>query len=71
MDDKYRTRFMKYMVLKACKGFISDVTGKLTPKNRRMAKQTQKDVFPVVFINPFLYSGIMKKLEAYVIFGIS
>ena len=59
----------------ASEGFISDVTDKLLPKIEEWQNRPLEDVYPVVFIDAIHYSvrdnGIIRKLEAYVILGIS
>ena len=59
----------------ASEGFISDVTDKLLPKIEEWQNRPLEDVYPVVFIDAIHYSvrdnGIIRKLAAYVILGIS
>lgn len=59
----------------ASEGFISDVTDKLLPQIEEWQNRPLSDVYPVVFIDAIHYSvrdnGIIRKLAAYVILGIS
>ena len=59
----------------ASEGFISDVTDKLLPKIEEWQNRPLEDVYPIVFIDAIHYSvrdnGIIRKLAAYVILGIS
>ena len=59
----------------ASEGFISDVTDKLLPQIEEWQNRPLSDVYPVVFIDAIHYSvrdnGIIRKLAAYVIQGIS
>jgi transposase-like protein len=59
----------------ATEGFISDVTDKILPQIEEWQNRPLEDVYPVVFIDAIHYSvrdnGVIRKLAAYVIFGIS
>ena len=59
----------------ASEGFISDVTDKLLPRIEEWQNRPLDAVYPVVFIDAIHYSvrdnGIIKKLAAYVILGIT
>ncbi|MCR5661155.1 MAG: IS256 family transposase [bacterium] len=59
----------------ASEGFISDVTDKILPRIDEWQNRPLDDVYPVIFIDAIHYSvrdnGIIKKLAAYVILGIS
>ena len=59
----------------ASEGFISDVTDKLLPRIEEWQNRPLGAVYPVVFIDAIHYSvrdnGIIKKLAAYVILGIT
>lgn len=59
----------------ASESFISDVTDKILPKIEEWQSRPLDDVCPVIFIDAIHYSvkdnGIIKKIAAYVILGIS
>lgn len=59
----------------ASESFISDVTDKILPRIDEWQNRPLDDVYPVIFIDAIHYSvrdnGIIKKLAAYVILGIS
>ncbi len=59
----------------ASEGFISDVTDKLLPQIDEWQKRPLNEVYPVIYIDAIHYSvrdnGIIRKLAAYVILGIS
>lgn len=59
----------------ASEGFISDVTDKLLPQIEDWQNRPLDDVYPVVYIDAIHYSvrdeGIIRKLAAYVILGIT
>lgn len=59
----------------ASEGFISDVTDKLQPQIEEWQNRPLDEVYPVLFIDAIHYSvrdnGIIKKLTAYIILGIS
>jgi transposase-like protein len=59
----------------ATEGFISNVTDKILPQIEEWQNRPLEDVYPVVFIDAIHYSvrdnGVIRKLAAYVIFGIS
>ena len=59
----------------ASEGFISDVTDKIMPRIEEWQNRPLDDVYPVIFIDAIHYSvrdnGIIKKLAAYVILGLS
>ena len=59
----------------ASEGFISDVTDKIIPKIEEWQNRPLDEIYPVVFIDAIHYSvrdnGIIKKLAAYVILGVS
>lgn len=59
----------------ASEGFISDVTDKILPQIEEWQNRPLDEVYPVVFIDAIHYSvrdnGVIKKLAAYVILGIS
>ena len=59
----------------ASEGFISDVTDKILPQIEEWQNRPLDDVYPVLFIDAIHYSvrdnGIIRKLAAYVILGIS
>lgn len=59
----------------ASEGFISDVTDKILPQIEEWQHRPLDDVYPVVFIDAIHYSvrdnGIIRKLAAYVILGIT
>lgn len=59
----------------ASEGFISDVTDKLLPQIEEWQNRPLDEVYPVLFIDAIHYSvrdnGIIRKLAAYVILGIS
>ena len=59
----------------ASEGFISDVTDKLLPQIEDWQKRPLDEVYPVVYIDAIHYSvrdnGVIRKLAAYVILGIS
>ena len=59
----------------ASEGFISDVTDKIIPRIEEWQNRPLDDVYPVIFIDAIHYSvrdnGIIKKLAAYVILGLS
>lgn len=59
----------------ASEGFISDVTDKLLPQIEEWQNRPLEEVYPVVFIDAIHYSvrdnGIIRKLAAYVVLGIS
>ena len=56
-------------------GFISDVTDKIMPQIEDWQNRPLDDVYPVVYIDAIHYSvrdeGIIRKLDAYVILGIT
>ena len=56
-------------------GFISDVTDKILPQIEEWQNRPLDDIYPVLFIDAIHYSvrdnGIIRKLAAYVILGIS
>ena len=56
-------------------GFISDVTDKLLPQIEEWQNRPLDEVYPVLFIDAIHYSvrdnGVIRKLAAYVILGIS
>ena len=59
----------------ASEGFISDVTDKILPQIEEWQHRPLEDVHPVIFIDAIHYSvrdnGIIRKLAAYIILGIS
>ena len=59
----------------ASEGFISDVTDKILPQIEEWQHRPLEDVYPVIFIDAIHYSvrdnGIIRKLAAYIILGIS
>lgn len=59
----------------ASEGFISDVTDKLLPQIEEWQNRPLDEVYPVLFIDAIHYSvrdnGVIRKLAAYVILGIS
>lgn len=59
----------------ASEGFISDVTDKILPQIEEWQNRPLDEVYPVLFIDAIHYSvrdnGIIRKLAAYVILGIS
>lgn len=59
----------------ASEGFISDVTDKLLPQIVEWQNRPLSEIYPVLFIDAIHYSvrdnGIIRKLAAYVILGIS
>lgn len=59
----------------ASEGFISDVTDKILPQIEEWQNRPLDDVYPVLFIDAIHYSvrdnGIIRKLAAYVILGIT
>ena len=59
----------------ASEGFISDVTDKILPQIEEWQHRPLDDVYPVIFIDAIHYSvrdnGIIRKLAAYVILGIT
>ena len=59
----------------ASEGFISDVTDKLLPQIEEWQNRPLDDIYPVVFIDAIHYSvrndGVIRKLAAYVMLGIS
>ncbi len=59
----------------ASEGFISDVTDKLLPQIEEWQNRPLDEVYPVLFIDVIHYSvrdnGVIRKLDAYVILGIS
>lgn len=59
----------------ASEGFISDVTDKLLPQIEEWQNRPLDEIYPVVFIDAIHYSvrdnGMIRKLAAYVILGIS
>lgn len=59
----------------ASESFISDVTDKILPKIVEWQNRPLDDVYPVIFIDAIHCSvkdnGIIKKIAAYVILGIS
>ena len=59
----------------ASEGFISDVTDKILPQIEEWQNRPLDDVYPVVFIDAIHYSvrdnGIIRKLAAYVILGLT
>lgn len=61
--------------LEASEGFISDVTDKLLPQIEEWQNRPLDEVYPVLFIDEIHYSvrdnGVIRKLAAYVILGIS
>ena len=56
-------------------GFISDVTDKILPQIEDWQNRPLDDVYPIIYIDAIHYSvrdnGIIRKLAAYVIFGIN
>jgi len=59
----------------ASEGFISDVTDKILPRIEEWQNRPLDELYPVLFIDAIHYSvredGIIRKLAAYVILGIS
>ena len=59
----------------ASEGFISDMTDKILPQIEEWQHRPLDDVYPVIFIDAIHYSvrdnGIIRKLSAYVILGIT
>ena len=59
----------------ASEGFISDVTDKLLPQIEEWQNRPLEEIYPVLYIDAIHYSvrdnGIIHKLAAYVIMGIS
>lgn len=59
----------------ASEGFISDVTDKILPEIEDWQNRALETVYPVVYIDAIHYSvrdnGVIRKLAAYVILGIS
>ena len=59
----------------ASEGFISDVTDKIMPEIEDWQNRPLSEVYPVIFIDAIHYSvrdnGVIRKLAAYVILGIS
>ncbi len=59
----------------ASEGFISDMTDKILPQIEEWQHRSLDDVYPVIFIDAIHYSvrdnGIIRKLAAYVILGIT
>ncbi len=59
----------------ASEGFISDVTDKILPQIEEWQNRPLDEIYPVLFIDAIHYSvrdnGIIRKLAAYVILGIS
>lgn len=59
----------------ASEGFISDVTDKILPQIDEWQHRPLEEVYPVIFIDAIHYSvrdnGIIRKLAAYVILGIT
>ena len=59
----------------ASEGFISDMTDKILPQIEEWQHRPLDDVYPVIFIDAIHYSvrdnGIIRKLAAYVILGIT
>lgn len=59
----------------ASEGFISDVTDKLLPQIEEWQNRPLEEVYPVIFIDVIHYSvrdeGVIRKLAAYVMLGIS
>ena len=59
----------------ASEGFISDVTDKILPQIEEWQNRPLEEVYPVIFIDAIHYSvrdeGIIRKLAAYVMLGIS
>ena len=59
----------------ASEGFISDVTDKILPEIEDWQKRPLPEIYPVLFIDAIHYSvrdnGIIRKLAAYVILGIT
>lgn len=59
----------------ASEGFISDVTDKILPQIEEWQNRPLSEIYPVVFIDAIHYSvrdnGIIRKMAAYVILGIS
>lgn len=59
----------------ASEGFISDVTDKLLPQIEEWQNRPLDEIYPVLFIDAIHYSvrdnGIIRKLAAYVILGIT
>lgn len=60
---------------KASEGFISDVTDKIMPQIKDWQNRPLSDVYPALYIDAIHYSvrdnDIIRKLAAYVIFGIN
>ena len=56
-------------------GFISDVTDKILPQIEDWQNRPLDEIYPILYIDAIHYSvrdnGIIKKLAAYVIFGIN
>ncbi len=59
----------------ASEGFISDVTDKILPQIEEWQNRPLSEIYPVLFIDAIHYSvrdnGVIRKLAAYVILGIS
>ena len=56
-------------------GFISDVTDKIMPQDRRLQNRPLDEVYPILYIDAIHYSvrdnGVIRKLAAYIILGIN
>lgn len=59
----------------ASEGFISDVTDKILPQIEEWQNRPLDEIYPILFIDATHYSvrdnGVIRKLAAYVILGIS
>ena len=59
----------------ASEGFISDVTDKILPQIEEWQNRPLDEIYPILFIDAIHYSvrdnGVIRKLAAYVILGIS
>lgn len=66
---------MEIYGFEASEGFISDVTDKLLPRIEEWQNRPLDEIYPVIFIDAIHYSvredGVIRKLAAYVILGIS
>ncbi len=56
-------------------GMVSDITDKLLPQIEEWQNRSLSDVYPIIFIDAIHFSvrhgGIIRKLAAYVVLGIS
>ncbi len=70
-----KTNLMDIYGFEASEGFISDVTDKLLPQIEEWQNRPLDEAYPVLFIDAIHYSvrdnGVIRKLAAYVILGIS